>query len=72
MVIENRSPDYGKLYGELYESAGKNFYKVDFRNYAPSEVTLNDLRTGLSCKAGRIRVDMVIKSLVAGSSFRIQ
>lgn len=72
MVIENRSPDYGKLYGELYESAGKDFYKVDFRNYAPSEVTLNDLRTGLLCKAGRIRVDMITKSLVAGSSYRIQ
>ncbi|MCK4477056.1 methenyltetrahydromethanopterin cyclohydrolase [Candidatus Bathyarchaeota archaeon] len=71
MVIENRSPDYGKLYGELYEQAGKNFYKVDFGNYAPSEVTLNDLRTGTLCRAGRLRADIIKKSLVQGSSYSV-
>lgn len=71
MVIENRSPDYGKLYGELYQQAGKDFYKVDFRNYSPSEVALNDLRTGTLCKAGQLRADIIKKSLVRGSSYRV-
>ncbi|MEM2896317.1 MAG: methenyltetrahydromethanopterin cyclohydrolase [Candidatus Bathyarchaeia archaeon] len=68
MVVEN-SPDYGKLYAEMFIEAERNFSKIDYRNYVPSEMVINDLRTGKVYRAGKLRPDLLLKSIEKNAGF---
>jgi len=59
-------PDYGKLYGEAFRDAGYAFFKLPIEINSISQVTLNDLRTGKVYSTGRVRFDLLRKSIEMG------
>ena len=55
--------DYGKLYGEAFRDAGHSFFNLPLEINSISQVTLNDLRTGKVYKTGKVRFDLIRKSM---------
>lgn len=62
LVTEN-SKDYGTLFKELFLAADRNFYNMDLDIHSPAEVTIYNMNTGNVFHAGKIRKDLMIKSL---------
>jgi methenyltetrahydromethanopterin cyclohydrolase len=48
------SADYGTPFYEIFQRAGKDFYKVDRRLFSPAEVVVNNLASGRVFRAGRL------------------
>lgn len=48
------SPDYGRSFGELFEAAGRDFYKLDPMLFAPARAVVGNLRSGRSFSAGAV------------------
>jgi len=57
------SPSYGKPFVELYQEAGRDFYRIDSRIFAPAEVVARDIRTGVERRAGRVNAELIARSL---------
>ena len=57
------SPDYGRPFAEIFARYDHNFYKVDRLLFSPAEVTLNNLETGLTVRAGRVNAGVLRASL---------
>jgi len=57
------SKDYGRPFYEIFKSVGGDFYKIDPGIFAPALIVVNDVRTGITYKAGRINNEMLKKSL---------
>ena len=53
-IPSSSSPSYGKKFLELFEAAGKDFANLDLSILAPSEVIINDIRTGKLYKKGKV------------------
>lgn len=53
------SRDYGRSFGELFEDAGHDFYKLDPLLFAPARVVVGNLRTGHSFSAGNLDHDLL-------------
>ncbi|MHA1243561.1 MAG: methenyltetrahydromethanopterin cyclohydrolase [Candidatus Heimdallarchaeota archaeon] len=53
-IPSNSSSSYGKKFLELFEAAGKDFGKMDLSILAPSEVIINDIRTGKLYQKGKV------------------
>lgn len=62
-IPSKTSKDYGKMFFEIFEDAGHDFYKIDHGIFAPAEVSLFNLKTGLEKSAGELDLDMVMKSI---------
>jgi len=56
-IPSSSSPSYGKGFLELFEAAGKDFAKMDLSVLAPSEVIINDVRTGKLYQKGKVNVN---------------
>jgi methenyltetrahydromethanopterin cyclohydrolase len=61
-VSASASPDYGLPFGELFERAGHDFYKLDPMLFAPAVVTFHNLASGRSFRFGRLNVDVMQQS----------
>ncbi|MFQ6076336.1 MAG: methenyltetrahydromethanopterin cyclohydrolase [Candidatus Bathyarchaeia archaeon] len=57
------SRDYGRPFFEVFEEAGRDFYKVDSAIFAPAVLTVNNVRTGSFFKAGRLDAHLLKQSL---------
>ncbi|NHJ32214.1 MAG: methenyltetrahydromethanopterin cyclohydrolase [Asgard group archaeon] len=54
------SSSYGRKFLELFNEAGKDFSKFDLTLLAPTEITINDIRTGKIYQNGKINIELVI------------
>ncbi|MFX1487335.1 MAG: methenyltetrahydromethanopterin cyclohydrolase [Promethearchaeota archaeon] len=57
------SKDYGRPFYEIFKSVGGDFYKIDPGIFAPALIVVNDMRTGVTYKAGHINSGTLKKSL---------
>ena len=55
------SPSFGRKFLELFTEANGDFSKFDLNLLAPSEVILNDIRTGKIYKAGKMDLSFIIE-----------
>lgn len=62
-AVSSASKDYGKPFAEIFREAGGDFYKVDPKVFAPAKITVMNRRTGRLFTAGRINVDVLLKSI---------
>ncbi|MEM3700726.1 MAG: methenyltetrahydromethanopterin cyclohydrolase [Candidatus Bathyarchaeia archaeon] len=57
------SKNYGKPFIEIFKEANYDFYKIDPNLFAPAVITINNVKTGSSFKAGEINIEILAKSL---------
>jgi methenyltetrahydromethanopterin cyclohydrolase len=62
-IPSTASPDYGTPFYELFKRYG-SFYDVDPLLFCPSEVTMNNLNTGRTFRAGAPNPEVLRKSLL--------
>ncbi len=58
-VPASSSPDYGRPFYEIFERAGKDFYKIDPLLFSPAEVRLTSLETGRTFHAGVLNPEVL-------------
>jgi len=56
------SAGYGKPFYDIFKEAEYDFYKIDKGMFAPAEVVINDLRTGEVFRAGKMNMELLMKS----------
>ncbi len=61
-VPSSASRDYGVPFLEIFERAGRDFYKVDPLLFSPARVTFINLKTGNSFRYGKVTPDVLAKS----------
>jgi len=58
-MISKASKNYGKRFLEAFKEAGESFEQFDLSLLAPTEVIINDCRTGQLHHAGKLQLDML-------------
>jgi methenyltetrahydromethanopterin cyclohydrolase len=53
---------YGQPFLEIFEAAGRDFYKIDPHLFSPAEVVFQNLDTGRVHRFGRVALDILRKS----------
>ncbi|MEM2936702.1 MAG: methenyltetrahydromethanopterin cyclohydrolase [Candidatus Bathyarchaeia archaeon] len=66
--IVNKAPSsssksYGRPFAEIFKEANYDFYQIDPGLFAPALLIVNNAKTGNSFKAGKINVEVLMKSL---------
>jgi methenyltetrahydromethanopterin cyclohydrolase len=61
-VPASASPAYGKPFLEIFEEAGRDFYKIDPHLFSPAEIVLHNLQTGRIHRFGQTNVDVLRRS----------
>ena len=56
------SPAFGKPFLEIFEAAGRDFYKIDPLLFSPAEVIIHNIDTGRVHRAGKIAPDVLERS----------
>jgi methenyltetrahydromethanopterin cyclohydrolase len=59
-IPSKSSPSYGKKFLELFNEAGKDFAKFDLTLLAPTEIIVNDIRTGKIYHDGKINLELLM------------
>jgi methenyltetrahydromethanopterin cyclohydrolase len=66
LLVTESAKDYGRLFVDLFEEAGRNFYNMDLDIHSPAQVQIYNMSTGRMFSSGRIRRDIMKKSLFGG------
>jgi len=61
-VPSSGSPAHGKPFAEIFEDAGRDFYKIDPHLFSPAEVVFQNLDTGRVYCFGRVAPDVLRRS----------
>ncbi|MBW6518255.1 MAG: methenyltetrahydromethanopterin cyclohydrolase [ANME-2 cluster archaeon] len=61
-VPSSTSSDYGKPFFKTFKDGGYDFYKIDPNIFAPAEMTVNDLDTGMTYHAGHLNAEVILES----------
>jgi len=61
--VSSASKQYGRPFAEIFREADFDFYKIDPSIFAPAVMTVNNVRTGKICTAGRINADVLTRSI---------
>ena len=56
------SPAYGRPFLELFEEAGRDFYKLDPHLFSPAEVLIHNVETGKVHHHGRVNPEVLKQS----------
>jgi methenyltetrahydromethanopterin cyclohydrolase len=56
------SPAYGRPFLEVFEAAGKDFYKIDPELFSPAEVVFHNLQSGRVHRFGGVNMDVLKQS----------
>ena len=56
------SKQYGKPFAHIFSECAYDFYKIDPLLFAPAEVVVSNVRTGMSFRAGRVAPELVTAS----------
>lgn len=62
MVPSSSSSDYGSPFAEIFERAGRDFYKIDKMLFSPAELVLYNLRSGRAHHFGKLAPDVLRRS----------
>ena len=62
-IPSSSSKDYGTSFYDLYRQYG-DFYQIDPMLFSPAEVTISNIRTGRSFRAGRVDPGLLERSLL--------
>ena len=65
-VPSSSSTMYGQPFLNVFEAAGRDFYKIDPLLFSPAEVVFHNIDTGRVHVAGRVNVDVLKKSFGIG------
>jgi len=57
-----KSKDYGKPFLQIFKEADRDFYKIDHNLFAPATLTINNVQTGRTFRAGKINVEALKES----------
>jgi methenyltetrahydromethanopterin cyclohydrolase len=60
------SRDYGKPFAQVFAEYGYDFYRIDPLLFAPAQVTVSNVASGHSFRAGRIDTALLARSFGAG------
>jgi methenyltetrahydromethanopterin cyclohydrolase len=58
-VPANSSPAFGKPFAEVFEAAGRDFYKIDPHLFSPAEITFCNLETGNVQRFGKSQPEIL-------------
>jgi methenyltetrahydromethanopterin cyclohydrolase len=61
-VPASASPDYGLPFAELFERAGRDFYKIDPLLFSPAEITFVNVRSGRTHRFGQVAPEVLRRS----------
>jgi methenyltetrahydromethanopterin cyclohydrolase len=61
-VPSSSSSDYGAPFAEIFERAGRDFYKIDKMLFSPAELVLYNLKTGRAHRFGNLAPDILRRS----------
>jgi methenyltetrahydromethanopterin cyclohydrolase len=61
-IPSDSSSDYGRSFGELFEAAGYDFYKLDPGLFSPAIVRINDIASGRVLSSGKLNSEVLVKS----------
>ena len=61
-VVSLASPTYGRLFGDIYEEAGRDFYNTPIELNSPAVVQINNLTSGRMFRAGKIDEEVLVRS----------
>ncbi|MEM2367566.1 MAG: methenyltetrahydromethanopterin cyclohydrolase [Candidatus Bathyarchaeia archaeon] len=64
-VPSKSSKDYGKPFLEIFKAANYDFYKIDPNIFAPAKITINNVRTGKTFKAGEVNLKILMEALIS-------
>jgi methenyltetrahydromethanopterin cyclohydrolase len=56
------SAAYGKPFLQIFEEAGRDFYKIDPMLFSPAEITIQNLDSGKVFRYGKLRPDVLMDS----------
>ena len=56
------SPDYGAPFAEIFERAGRDFYKIDKSLFSPAELVMYNLKSGRSHRFGKLAPEVLRRS----------
>lgn len=56
------SADFGRPFGEVFQAANFDFYKIDPMLFSPASVAVTNMRSGRTFHAGEIRLDLLNES----------
>jgi methenyltetrahydromethanopterin cyclohydrolase len=57
-----KSKDYGKPFLQIFKEADRDFYKIDHNLFAPATLTINNVKTGRTFRAGKMNVEALKES----------
>lgn len=63
-AVSKASPAYGRTFQEIYEDAGRDFWKIDPGLHSPAVVQIHNVLTGRSFRAGEINYEVLRRSLL--------
>src|SRR5262249_48546265 len=67
-VPSSASPEFGALFGELFQRSGGDFYKIDPNLFSPAEVVFCNRRSGRTFAFGKMDSSAIHRSFVGGGS----
>ena len=62
-IVTESAADYGRLFIEMFEEAGRDFYAMDLSIHSPAMVQIININSGNIFIAGDIRKDILKKSI---------
>jgi methenyltetrahydromethanopterin cyclohydrolase len=63
-----KSKDYGKPFLQIFKEADRDFYKIDHKLFAPATLTINNVKTGRTFRAGKMNVEALKESFSASEA----
>lgn len=61
-VPSSASPAHGAPFAEIFEQAGRDFYKIDPMLFSPARITLMNLKSGRAHRFGRLEPEILRRS----------
>ena len=65
LVSKTSSPYYPELFADVFERAGRDFYKIDHDFHSVAKLQIHNVRSGKSFEAGEINYDVIRKSFLS-------
>jgi methenyltetrahydromethanopterin cyclohydrolase len=61
-VTSTASPTYGRLFADIYEEAGRDFFNTPLELNSPAVVQINNLTTGRMFRSGKVDEELLLRS----------
>ena len=62
-VPSSTSSDYGKPFHQIFKDAEGDFYRIDKLLFAPAQINVNDMRSGMFHTAGKLDSKLFLEAL---------